>query len=195
MAEDNGTATLAKDTDEHEHVVVHLQEDGEKKKGLRLPFFGRAKAEKDEDEYELEVETPFGKLEFEFEPTSTKEKKDRKRREKAEKEAKKQAAKAAKKAEKQAKGDGGHTLLILAVLGIIAVAVIIAVWLFARPEVDESVPPEFRNPELEPVEAPPQDFAGKLRHRLRTAIRAGRQASYDAQVAERRKYEDIAKHT
>jgi hypothetical protein len=167
------------------------------------------KKDKDPDEYEIEFETPFGKLEFEFEPKSTKERKDREKREK-------QAADAAKAAEKQRKKDekraanlekkgligaveapqskrGGSILPILIIFAVIAAAVIVAIWLFARPgdEDPDRVPEEFLNDA--PVEpAPvPQGFVAKAQARVRDAVRAGKQASRDTQREQQKKFEDL----
>jgi hypothetical protein len=170
----------------------------------------KKKSKDDEDlDYEVNFETPFGKIEFELEPSASKERKDREKREKREKserDAAKAAAKLAKKAQKQladAKPEqqiiiqkGGSKLVpILVIFLLVAGAVALAIWLFARPgEQDQDVvPPEFRNTDDEaPAESePPQGFAAKAQHRLRTAIHAGRQASREAQSEQERKFQDL----
>ncbi len=169
-------------------------------------WFGRRKhSEDDAAEHEVELMTPFGKLELEFEPTAKKEERDRKKRDKAEREAAKAAkheAEAAKKRGKVAatttvieKRGGGHgTLLtVLVILGVLAAAVGVAVWLFARkPEELESVPPEYRAPGGEP-EPEPQGFVAKARQRLTHAVHAGQQASREAQVEQQQRYEDLTR--
>lgn len=168
-------------------------------------WFGRRK-HRDHDEaaeHEVELMTPFGKLELEFEPTPKKEERDRKKRDKAEREAARAARReAAKKRGKAAaattvieKRGGGHgTLLtVLVILGVLAVAVGVAVWLFARkPEEPESVPPEYRAPGGEP-EPEPQGFVAKARQRLTHAVHAGQQASREAQVEQQQRYEDLTR--
>lgn len=145
----------------------------------------------DEDlEYEVEFETPFGKLEFEFEPKSRKEKKDKDRKAKAEKEAQKRAMQLAKKAEQAtAKGGkgGSNKLMILLIAGLLIGAIVAAYWLFARPgEPDvDAVPPELSN------EPQPQTFTQKARARLRDALRAGRNASREAQDEQHERYENL----
>ena len=126
----------------------------------------KRKKSKDEEEfgYDVDFETPFGKIEFALEPSAVKERKDRERREKADRDAAKAAARAAKKAEKQLKrgnaeqqiaaGRGGSKLVpILLVFLLVAGAVALAIWLFARPgdEEPDAVPAEFR---LQPVSCP-----------------------------------------
>lgn len=166
----------------------------------------RKKQEKGVDEYEVEFETPFGKLEFEFEPKSSKERKDREKREKQEADAAKAADKARKKAAKQAlkleqKGlaaepvvkRGSSVLPILIIFAIVAAAVIVAIWLFARPgdEDPDKVPEEFLNdapPEPEPA---PQGFVAKAQARVRDAVRAGKQASRETQREQQKKFEDL----
>lgn len=166
----------------------------------------KRKKSKDEEEleYEVEFETPFGKIEFELEPTSSKERKDRERREKAEREAAKAAAKAAKQAEKQLKkrgavpavehGGGSKLVPVLIIFLLVATAVALAIWLFARPGEEENdvVPPEFRNDDAPAEPAPePQGFAARARQRIRQAVRAGRQASREAQAEQERKLQDL----
>ena len=167
------------------------------------------KNEKGVDEYEVEFETPFGKFEFEFEPKSTKDRKDREKREKKAAAAAKAAEKARKQAEKNAaklekKGlvatalpeprrGGGNLLPILLIFAVIAGAIAVAIWLFARPgdEDLDQVPQEFLNDA--PVEAapPPQGFAAKARARVRDAVRAGKQASRETQAEQQKKFEDL----
>ena len=160
----------------------------------------KKKKEEDDDlEYEVEFATPFGKIEFEFEPLSKKQKKDAQKKERAERDAAKAAAKAAKLAEKRAlKGDavssgggrGGTLLIALIIFGIVAAAVIIAVWLFARPGEDEdAIPAEFRADDAtDPEPVAPQGFVG----RVKNAVRAGKQASRDAQAEQQRKFEQMS---
>lgn len=163
----------------------------------------RKKSKGEEElEYEVEFETPFGKIEFELEPTSSKERKDRERREQAERAAAKAAAKAAKQAEKQLKkrgavpaierGGGSKLLPILAVFLLVAAAVALAIWLFARPGEEEKdvVPPEFRSDDV-PAESEPQGFAAKAQQRIRQAVHAGRQASRETQAEQERKFQDL----
>src|SRR5262245_39649583 len=97
-----------------------------------------------ENEKELELETPFGKVELEFEPKTTKKEESRLRREQ------KAAARALKKASKQAKkeaetageaaaevvqkarsGRGGKILLGLAIIVAVSAFIGVAWWLFA----------------------------------------------------------------
>jgi hypothetical protein len=166
-----------------------------------------AKPSEDEGiEHEIEFDTPFGKLEFEFEPRSRKAKKDEERKKKreqqaalaAEQSAKKAAEKAAKKAERAARGRrGGGLLIVLAVLALIGIAVAVAWWLFAHPEEDEqpdfeAVPPELREAKHE-LEVEQRSAPQRLRDRLRNAVRAGRRASREAQDAERQRFEEMAR--
>ncbi len=172
---------------------------------------GKQQAADDEPEHELGFMTPFGKLELEFEPTPKKEERDRKKREQAERDAAKAAAAAAKRAEQEAEdakkrpaskqvdvvaksgGGAGKLIIIVAVIGLIAAAVGVAVWLFARkPEDLESVPPEYRAVELEPE---PEGFVPKMRQRLRHALREGQQASREAQLEQQQRYEDLTSGT
>lgn len=161
----------------------------------------KKKKRKDEDEYELELETPFGKLEFEFEPKSAKQRKDREKKEKAERAAATNAARAEKKAQKQGFASaaemaatprrGSNLLPILLIFGLIVAAAAIAVWLFARPGEDEDqVPQEFLNEDAVPV-AEPQGFVAKARRRIGHAVRAGRQASREAQREQEAKFQDL----
>lgn len=188
-------------------VAIAEREEGERASAKpKRGWFGRRK-HRDEDEaaeHEVELLTPFGKLELEFEPTPKKEERDRKKREKAEREAAKAAkheAEAAKKRGKAAaatvveKQGGGHgTLLtVFVVLAVLAAAVGVAVWLFARkPEDLESVPPEYRAPGGEP-EPEPQGFVAKARQRIAHAVHAGQQASREAQVEQQQRYEDLTR--
>jgi hypothetical protein len=157
----------------------------------------KAKKKDDDDEYEVEFETPFGKLEFEFEPRSSKERRDREKREKAALIAAKEAAKAEKKAEqrraKAATGGGGRGRLPLIILAIVLVggAIVLAYWLFARPVPEDRVPEEFLaepEPEGEPE---PAAFIDRMRYRVKNAVRAGRRASYETQLEEQRRYEGM----
>ena len=171
----------------------------------------KGKKQQDDDiEYEYEFATPFGKLEFEFEPTSAKKRKEQEKREKAAEQAAKSEAKAKKQADKQTqemakkgqqfvaaaqpKGGGGKLLPILLIFAIVAGGIALAIWLFARPgdDMTDVVPSEFRNDEIAPV-AEPQGFVEKARARIRDAVRAGRNASRDAQEEQQRKYEDMAR--
>ncbi len=158
----------------------------------------KKKEQEEEPEYELEFETPFGKIEFEVEPHSSKERRDRRKREKAEQAVAKAAARAekqlAKRGDKPA-GRGGSLLTVLLIFTIIAAAVAIAIWLFARPgpEEQDQVPPEFLTPEGEPIAVEPQGFLPKMRRRIGTAIRAGRKASREAQQAQERRFEELSR--
>ncbi len=165
------------------------------------------KKKDDEDlEYEWEFETPFGKLEFELDPKARHEEKERLRREKAEREEAKKAAKAAKKSEKLAQKMGlrnadiaaaaagqlvivkrSNWLPVLFVFTVVAAAAIIAIWLFARPDEDETdvVPEEFRADGAAAV-VPPQGIAARLKH----AIHAGKKASREAQAEQQRRFEE-----
>jgi hypothetical protein len=169
----------------------------------------KRKKSKGEDEfgYDVDFETPFGKIEFALEPSSVKERKDRERREKAERDSAKAAAKVAKKAEKQLKrgnaeqqvavsAGGGKLVPILLIFLLVAGAVALAIWLFARPGEDEqdAVPPEFRNDDA-PAEPEPQGLAAKAQQRIRSAVRAGRQASREAQSEQERKFQDLTTKT
>ncbi len=152
----------------------------------------RKKDEGDDLEYEVEFATPFGKLEFEFEPLAKKERKDRERKAKAERDA---AKKALKVAEKTAPHGGGSFIsklvIVLLVLGLIGAAIAAAYWLFARPgESDEdAIPPEFANePQPEPAA---QGLLAKTRTRVSAAISAGRQASREAQREQREKFDQM----
>jgi flagellar basal body-associated protein FliL len=159
----------------------------------------------DDLEREIEFSTPFGKIEFELEPTSGKQKREERRREKERADAEKAAAQAAKKAARQlekhgeaaveaTRKGGGMLLPVLIVLGLIVAAVIVAFWLFARPGSEtEEVPEQYRNPELEPVEEAPQDFVTTARQRIGQAIRAGKQASREAQQEQERRYQDLTR--
>lgn len=163
------------------------------------PLFGdeklndkRKKDEDDDLEYEVEFATPFGKLEFEFEPLANKEKKDRVRKAKAERDTAKKTLKAAQKAARQGGGGFfGKLLIVLLVLGLVGAAVAAAYWLFARPGDEDAdvIPPEFANdPQGEPV---PPGFAARARSRISSAVSAGRHASRDAQREQREKFDQM----
>ena len=177
----NGAATA---------VADRPDSDDDQAKPPSEPERGKKKGKKDDEdlEYEVEFATPFGKLEFEFEPLSKKEKKDRERKAKAERDTAKKAARIAKLAEREPKNGGGvnKLLVTLLVIGLIGAAIAAAYWLFARPDEDEDViPPEFAN---EPQPAP-QGVVARARARINTAIRSGRQASREAQREQREKFE------
>ena len=172
--------------------------------GASTPENTRKKS-KDEEEfgYDVDFETPFGKIEFALEPSAAKERKDRERREKAARAASKAAAKAAKKAERRmmkgsaeeqiiARSGGSKLAPILLIFLIVAGIFVLAIWLFARPGEDEqdAVPPEFRHEDA-PAEPAPMGFAAKAQHRIRQAVRAGRQASREAQAEQERKFQDL----
>jgi hypothetical protein len=80
---------------------------------------------------------------------------------------------------------------VLIVMGLILVAVAVAVWLFARPGQEDEVPAEFRN-DLEPA---PQGFVASARRRVGDAVRAGRRASREVQDEQQRKYEELTHGT
>jgi hypothetical protein len=156
----------------------------------------KKKSKKDDDDldYEVEFATPFGKLEFEFEPLAKKDKKDRERKAKAERDAAKKALQAAERAAAKGERNGGRGVLgtlmiVFLVLAIIGAMIAIAYWLFARPgeEEDDLVRPEFAQ---EPQ--PAQGLVGRARGRLRDAIRAGRSASREAQREQREKFEQMS---
>ncbi len=166
----------------------------------------KGKAAKEDDvEYEVEFETPFGKIEFELEPLETKERRDQARREKAERDAAKIAAKAARKAEQRLRsgkpeqiavstGGGSKLVPMLLIFLLVAGAVALAIWLFARPgtEDEDAIPPEFRNTDDDAATEPePLGFAAKAQHRISNAIHAGRQASREAQSEQERRFEDL----
>ena len=194
---ESGTATAVADRPDVEDAApTPPTADGKKKR--------KKKKDDDDDlEYEVEFATPFGKLEFEFEPLDKKAKKDAERKAKAERAreaaaAKKamELAKAAERASKSERGTGGggpsRLLITLLVIGIVGGAIIIAYWLFARPGADDedAIPPEFANKDIvdepEPVA---QGFVARARGRVSDAIRAGRRASRDAQREQREKFE------
>ncbi len=157
----------------------------------------KSKAEEDFG-YDVDFETPFGKIEFAMEPASVKEQKDQERRENAERE----AAKAAKQAEKRlrqgkpeqvvVRGGGSKLVPGLLIFLLVAGAVALAIWLFARPGEEEPdvVPAEFRNDDA-PAEPEPQGFAARAQQRIRQAVRLGRQASREAQAEQERKFQDL----
>jgi len=157
----------------------------------------KSKAEEDFG-YDVDFETPFGKIEFAMEPASVKEQKDQERRENAERE----AAKAAKQAEKRlrqgkpeqvvVRGGGSKLVPVLLIFLLVAGAVALAIWLFARPGEEEPdvVPAEFRNDDA-PAEPEPQGFAARAQQRIRQAVRLGRQASREAQAEQERKFQDL----
>ena len=171
---------------------------------IALPATKRKKSNDDDDfGYDVDFETPFGKIEFALEPSSVKERKDLERREKAEKDRAKADAKAAKKTEallKKSNGqqqiimrEGGSKLVpILLIFLLVAGAVALAIWLFARPGEPEqdAIPVEFLNDEAQPAPAP-QGFAAVAQSRIRSAVRAGRQASREAQAEQDRKFQDL----
>ncbi len=165
----------------------------------------KRKKSKDEEEfgYDVDVETPFGKIEFALEPSAVKERNDQERREKAERSAAKLARKAAMKAEKlMSKGGaaeqvvvraGGSKLVpIMLVFLLVAGSVAVAIWLFARPgeDAEDAVPAEFRNDDA-PARPAAVSFAAGARQRISRAVRAGRQASREAQAEQERKFRDL----
>jgi hypothetical protein len=151
-----------------------------------------AKETDDELEYEIELNTPFGIVELEFEPRARRDRKERARKERAErKAAEKAAAKARELAEREAKGRRSLLLPVLIFL-IIAAAVAIAVWLFARPGDDDDDLPEYLATPLEgDVGAPPKSLIAGARGRGRDAIRQGRKASRDAQREQEQRYREM----
>jgi hypothetical protein len=76
---------------------------------------------------------------------------------------------------------------MLLIFALVAAAIIVAYWLFARPEEEETIPPELA---VEPQPAP-QGFAARAKSRLREAVRAGRSASREAQQEQREKFERL----
>ena len=193
MAQDEATTTGAAGVTERLNGAapagIEPSKSGKKRK--------KSKAEEDFG-YDVDFETPFGKIEFAMEPASVKEQKDQERRRNAERE----AAKAAKQAEKRLKqgapervvvrGGGGKLVPILLIFLLVAGAVALAIWLFARPGEEEPdvVPAEFRNDDA-PAEPEPQGFAAKAQQRIRQAVRLGRQASREAQAEQERKFQDL----
>ena len=196
--DDGGVATV-----ERTHAPVAIEE------AAPQAVTSDKKNKKDDDdlEYEWEFETPFGKIEFELDPKARHEEKERLRREKSEREEAKKAAKAAKKSERQAIKMGlrevdvaaaaagqlvivkrSNWLPVLLVFALVAAAVIVAVWLFARPGDDDTdvVPEEFRADGAPAAAPPPQGIAG----RLKQAIRAGKKASREAQAEQQRRFEE-----
>ena len=197
MAQDeaitNGAITVADRPQDTAPAVLDQAKRGKKSK----------KSNADDDfGYDVDFETPFGKMEFAIEPASVKARKDEERREKAESDAAKAAAKAAKQAEKQLKKGkpeqiivqrGGSKLVpILLIFLLVAGAVALAIWLFARPgaEDQDAVPQEFRKDDA-PVEPEPQGFVAKAQQRIGQAVRAGRQASREAQAEQDQKFKDL----
>ena len=161
----------------------------------------RKKDEVEEPEYEVEFQTPFGKLEFELEPVTNKEKRDKQKREKAEIEAAKAAEKASKRAEKRlarapAAGGrrGGSLLVVLVAFAIIAAAVAIAIWLFATPGAEEAeeVPPEYLQPGIEPA-AERLGFADRRCLRIGNGVGAGSCASRVWQQTQERRFQDLTR--
>jgi hypothetical protein len=198
MTEDEATSTVAVAERPEAAAPVEVKADKRKKP--------KKEKEQDDDlEREIEFSTPFGKIELEFEPTSSKQKREERQREKERADGEKSAAKAAKKAARQleergaaaveATRKGGSVLVpVLIVLGLVIAAVIVAFWLFARPGAEtEQVPEQYRNPELEPVAEAPQDFVTSARQRIGQAIRAGKQASREAQQEQERRYQDLTR--
>ena len=155
-----------------------------------------AKAKEGEDlDYEIELNTPFGIVELEFEPRAKRDRKERARKERAERKAAERAAlKAKQRAEKEArKGRGGSVLLILLVIALIAGAVALAIWLFARPgEEDEEAVPDYLASPLKgsPAEQPKNAFE-RARARIRDAIHQGRKASRDAQREQEQRFREM----
>jgi hypothetical protein len=196
MAQDEASVAVAERPQEAVEIIEPAGPPAAVEKGKK-----RKKKQKDEEpEYELGFDTPFGAIEFEIEPASSKELRDKRKREKAERDAAKAEARAAKKAERQlAKGApvGGRRGTLLAALIIFAVVaslVAIAIWLFASPgpkEQDE-IPEEYLQPGVEPV-AEPESLGQRVRARLRHAVRAGRQASREAQQEQERRFKDLTR--
>ena len=154
------------------------------------------KPESKDLDYEVELNTPFGIVELEFEPRAKKERKDRERREKAErKAAEKAAALAAKQtANEAAKAQKSGSLLrslviALVVIALVAGAIALVTWLFARPgEEDEDVPDELR---AAAQEAAPQGPIARIKSRVKDAVRQGRKASREAQREQQQRYREM----
>ena len=193
MAEDVAAGTAVAEREDAEEQRAKAKESKKDKKRQK---------EDEEVEHEVELITPFGKLELEFEPTPKKLNRDERRRQKREEEEAKARAKAEKKAAKRGikqadviagsrGGRGGKLVLILLLIGIAVAAVGIAIWLFGSKPESETVPAEYL---AEPaLERGPEGFAGKLRYRIRRAIRSGKQASREAQLEQERRYEELTK--
>ena len=153
------------------------------------------KSKEGEDlDYEIELNTPFGIVELEFEPRAKRDRKQRERKERAERKAAERAAlKAKQRAEKEARaGRGGSILLMLLIVMLIAGAVALAIWLFARPGEDEEAVPDYLASPLEgtPVE-PPKNAFERARARIRDAIHQGRKASRDAQREQEQRFREM----
>ena len=147
----------------------------------------------DDLEYEVEFETPFGKLEFEFEPKALKKKRDERRRQRAVREAERAALAAKRKAEEQAikaeKRRRQFPVFMAVFLGIILLASLIALafWLFARPDDnDEEMPPELRE------DTSQAGVVDRIKRRVRAGIREGKRASREVQDEQRRRFEELA---
>jgi hypothetical protein len=196
VARDDGAVAVAERPKLDAKAIKALEKDAKK----------AAKRRKDSDEYEIEFATPFGKIEFELEPTSSKKRKDDEKRAKAERDEAKVALKAEKAAAKLAKKHGGEAvpvviqrggsklLPILLIFAILAAVVVLAIWLFARPGEEEAdvVPPEFLNEEAAAV-APPQGFVAQARQRIHDAVHAGRKASREAQEEQEQRFQGMTK--
>jgi hypothetical protein len=163
------------------------------------PSAPQAELPKDEDdelEYEMEFATPFGKLEFEFEPKQKKDRRVKARKEKEARESAKKARVAALKAEqkaaKKAQKKGGFPVVPVIILALLALTVL-AIWLFARPgeDEDDAVPADYLADPQQPVAPEPQGFVAKSKARLRNAVRAGKRASRDAQREQEEKYQQM----
>jgi hypothetical protein len=188
-------------------VIERPEEHAEVREAPAAPAPAKKRKKKDEDDrpdYELGFDTPFGSLELEVEPQSNKEKREARKQQEAEAAAEKAAAKAAAKAAKRAAKhpkpgaeSRGHGLLIAFVIfSVIAAAIVLAFWLFARPgeEEPEVVPEEFRNREAEPVVAAEAPGAlASIQQRIRTAIRAGRRASREAQQEQEKRFRQMTR--
>jgi hypothetical protein len=164
----------------------------------------KGKQGQDDDlEYEWEFSTPFGKIEFELDPKDVHEEKERKRRDKADRAAAKKAEKMAKLVAKEAekRGIAGPVVIVkrsnllpaLLIFAIVASLIGIAIWLFARPgEEDDldAVPADLKNADaLAGAEQAPSGFAG----RIKKAVRAGKQASREAQREQEQRYHELSK--
>lgn len=215
MAEDeatNGGVAVAEP-----EQAMHDAAEAETKPKRGLFGFGKSKDEADEVEHEIELMTPFGKLELEFEPTSSKQRREQKQKAKEAAEAAKRAAKeqakalkeqakalekgtksrtkavkeAATAASKKKGGGKGKIALILLAIALVGGGIAVAYWLFGRkPEEMESIPSEYRSDEYAPA-TEPEGFVAKTRHRIRHAVRAGQQASREAQIEQQQRYEGM----